>query len=174
MKAWKYLVLIGGIAGVAGFFLPFITFQSTDGQLAGSFSAYQVVRGIDDAGALIDTAKPITATHADAQRIVTTINTELARYRGALIACFVPAVVLAVLGALVGARRKMGRIAGILAMLVGLVNAGVWLVFFQISTEQPDLTAGMGAGLHMLLVAGALGCIAGLGALLAPDRGYAD
>ena len=48
MKAWKYLVLVGGILGVAGFFLPFVTFRSSDGELSGAVSAYQIVRGFDD------------------------------------------------------------------------------------------------------------------------------
>lgn len=175
MTAWKYLVLLGGIVGIAGFFLPFITFKSPDGDIEGSVSAYQIITGIDAIDAVIDTtAKPITSSSADAQRIVNTVNTELERYRGALIACFVPAVVLAALGALVGARRKMGRIAGLLAIVIGLANAAVWLLFYQVSMEQPEVTAEMGYGLHLLLIAGVLGTLAGLGALLAPDRGDAE
>jgi hypothetical protein len=171
VKAWKYLVLIAGIAGVAGFFLPFITFHSPRGDIEGSVSAYQIVRGIDAVDELIDTTKPMTMTNAEATRVITTLNNELERYRGALIACFVPAALLAALGALVGARRKMGRIAGLLALVIGLANAGVWLLFYQVSMEQPDVTAAMGFGLHLLLVAGIVGTLAGLGALLAPDRG---
>ncbi len=171
MKAWKYLVLIGGIAGIAGFFLAFITFKSPDGQIEGSVSAYQIVRGIDAVDELIDTTKPMTATNADAQRVVTTINAELERYRGALIAVYAPALALAVLGALVGARRRMGRIAGLLAIVIGLANAGVWLLFYQVSTEQHDVDAAIGFGVHALLVAGVLGVVAGLGALFVPDRG---
>jgi hypothetical protein len=172
VKAWKYLVLIAGIAGIAGFLLPFITFKSPRGEIEGSVSAYQIVRGIDAVDELIDTAKPITVTNAQATRVVTKINSELERYRGALIACFVPAAALALLGALVGARRKMGRIAGLLAIVIGLANAGVWVLFFQVSMEQPDVTVAMGLGLHLLLVAGIVGMFAGLGAVLAPDRGH--
>ena len=171
MKAWKYLVLIGGIAGIAGFFLPFITFKSPDGDIEGSVSAYQIVRGIDAVDELVDTAKPMTISSAEAQRVVSTINTELERYRGALIAVYIPALALAVLGAIVGARRRMGRIAALLAIVVGLANAAVWLLFYQVSTEQHDVTAAIGLGVHALLLAGALAALAGLGALFAPDRG---
>ena len=173
MKAWKYLVLIAGIAGVAGFFLPLITFQSPRGDIEGSVSAYQIVRGIDAVDELIDTTRPMTITNAEATRVVSTINNELERYRGALIACYVPAAALALLGALVGARRKMGRIAGLLAIVIGLVNAGVWLLFYQVSMEQPEVSAAIGFGLHLLLIAGVLGMLSGLGALIAPDRGTA-
>ncbi len=171
MKAWKYLVVIGGIAGVVGFFLPFITFHSRAEHIAGSVSAYQIVRGIDDVDELLDGARPATVTSAEAQRLVTMFDAELARYRSALVACYVPAAALALLGALAGARRKMGRLAALIAIGLGLANAGVWLLFYQVSMEHPDVTAGLGAGLHLLLVAGVLGAIAGLGALIAPDRG---
>ena len=167
-------MLIGGIAGIAGFFLSFIMFQSADGRIEGSVSAYQIVRGIDDVGELVEGAKPIVAASPEAQRYVKTFNDELANYRGVLVGCFVPAMLLALLGALAGARRKMGRIAGLLAIALGVINAGVWLLFYQVSND-PRLaehgTATMGIGLHLLLTAGIAGMLAGLGALLAPDRG---
>jgi hypothetical protein len=171
VSAWKYLVLIGGIAGVVGFFLPFISFHSRDDRIAGSVSAYQIVRGIDDVGALIDGARPVAVTNDQAKQVVATLDRELARYRSALVACYVPAAALALLGALAGARRKMGRIAALLAIVLGLANAAVWALFYEVSMEHPDVTASMGTGLHLLLIAGLLGGLAGLGALIAPDRG---
>ena len=76
-------------------------------------------------------------------------------------------------GAFAGARRRMGRIAGIFALLIGVANAGIWVLLFQVSSEASlqEGTASMGVGLHMLLVAGVAGVIAGLGAVLTPDRG---
>lgn len=171
MKAWKYLVLIGGIAGVAGFFLPFITFTSSDGQLTGAISAYRIVSGIDDVTQLIEGARPVTMTNAEVQQFATLFDHELATYRGALVGFFVPAVALALLGALAGARHKMGRIAGLLAIALGLANAGVWWLFYQVSHEQAGSPAGIGLGLHLVGIAGVLGVLAGLGALLLPDRG---
>jgi hypothetical protein len=174
VKAWKYLVLIGGIAGVAGFFLPFIWFQSHDGRFEGTVSAYQIVRGIDDVTDLVDGAKPVVAASPEAQRFVETFNEELARYRGALVAFFLPAALLALVGALCGARRKMGRVAGLFATVLGLVNAVIWVLFYQVSHDAKTASQGiaeMGHGLHLLLAAGIAGTLAGLGALFAPDRG---
>ena len=174
MKAWKYLVLIGGIAGVAGFFLAFINFRTTDGRLEGSVSAYQIVRGIDDVSELVEGAKPIVEANPEVQQFVKTFNDELGTYRGALVGFYVPAAALALLGAFAGARRKLGRIAGLVAIALGIANAGIWVLFYQVS-EQASVasegTASMGVGLHMLLVAGIAGLLAGLGALFAPDRG---
>jgi hypothetical protein len=171
MKAWKYLVLIGGIAGVAGFFLPFLTFTSPKNELVVSVSAYQIVSGIDAVDELIDGAAPVAIANQDARESLATINSELERYRGALMAVFVPAVALALLGAINGARRKMGRIAGVLAIVLGLANAGIWLLFYQVAIEEPDMSASLGVGLHLLLAAGGLAILAGVGALFAPDRG---
>lgn len=171
MRAWKYLVLIGGIAGIAGFFLPLLTFTSDEHRVVISVSAYQIVSGIDAASQLVDSASPVAANHAEAERALVVVNSELARYRGAVIAVFAPAVALALLGALAGARRKMGRIAGLLAIALGLVNAGIWLVFFDVAIDEPDVRVNLGYGLHLVLIAGILGVLAGLGALLAPDRG---
>lgn len=173
MKVWKYLVLLGGIAGVAGFFLAFITFRSSDGRLEGAVSAYQMVRGIDDVSELIEGASPVVNAHPEVQQFVKTLDDELGKYRGALIGFYVPAALLALLGAFTGMRRKMGRMAGILAIAIGVANAGIWAVFFQISSEArtPEGTASMGIGLHVLLAAGIAGVLGGLGALLAPDRG---
>jgi hypothetical protein len=171
MKAWKYLILIGGIAGIAGFFLPFITFKSTDGQITGSISAYRIVSGIDDVTQLLDSTKPITMANSEVKGFVTMFNRDLATYRGALVAFFAPAAALALFGAIAGLRGVLGRIGGLVALVLGLANAGVWYLFYQVSHETTEKTASMGIGLHMLLVAGAAGCLGGLGALLSPDRG---
>ena len=120
---------------------------------------------------LVDSASSMAANHAEAERALVVVNSELARYRGAVIAVFAPAVALALLGALAGARRKMGRIAGLLAIALGLVNAGIWLVFFDVAIDEPDVRVNLGYGLHVLLIAGIFGALAGIGALLAPDRG---
>jgi hypothetical protein len=171
MKAWKFLVLVGGIAGVAGFFLPFFSFASEKDQLVISVSAYQIVSGIDDVNQLVEGAKPMAAANADAKQALVAVNEELEKYRFALVAVFAPAVALALLGALAGVRRRMGRIAGIIAILLGLANVSVWLLFYQVAVDEPGMTATMGFGLHLVLIAGLLGGFAGFGALLAPDRG---
>lgn len=171
-RAWKYLVLLGGIAGVAGFFLPFIAFESTDGMFTGSISAYRLVSGIDDVTQVIESSGPlVAATNADVQAFVKTVNNDLAEYRAGLVAFFLPAVLLALLGALAGARRRMGRLAGLFAIVFGLANAGVWTLFSSVHADEPDKTVSLGLGLHLLLAAGVLGMLAGLGALVLPDRG---
>ncbi len=180
MRAWKYLVLIGGIAGVAGFFLPFVELHSSQANVDVTVSAYQIVRGIDDICDLIAGAKPL-AMQADpeVQRTIGEVNHKLAEYRGVMVAFYVPAALLALVGALAGLRRRMGRLAGLCAIVFGAGNGVVWMLFDHVSREAAakgaatGTTAVMGWGLHALLVAGIFGVLAGLGALVVPDRGLA-
>lgn len=168
MPLWKYLVLIGGIAGITGFFLPFINFE---GKLSGSISAYQIVRGIDDVTNFIDGAKPLVAADADAYKFTTRVNKDLAEYRNLIVVLYAPAAVLALFGALAGVRRKLGRFGGLIAILLGAVNAVLWFLFFQVSVEATDISASLGIGLHMLALAGAFAITGGIGAFLLPDHG---
>ena len=168
MPLWKYLVLIGGIAGITGFFLPLINFE---GKLSGSISAYQVIKGIDDVANFIDGAKPIIATDADAHKFTTRVNKDLAEYRNLVIALYAPAALLALFGAFAGVRRKLGRIGGLFVILLGAANALIWFLLFQVSVEAQDSSASLGIGLHMLAIAGAFALTGGIGALVLPDHG---
>lgn len=173
MKLWKYITLLGGIAGLVGFFLPFVTFASTDHAITGSVSAYQIVRGIDTINEMMSGAAPALATSTQAATWAQDFNTQMGEYRGAMVGFFIPAVLLALLGALTGVRRRMGRLAGLFALLLGGANAAIWVLFKTVSDEQStrEVMATMGPGLHLLLAAGAAGVLAGLGALMLPDRG---
>ena len=52
MSIWKYVVLLGGILGVAGFFAPFMEYKAPDGTLTGA-SAYEIARGEVDVSPLM-------------------------------------------------------------------------------------------------------------------------
>jgi len=168
MPLWKYLVLIGGIAGIAGFFLPFINFE---GKLTGSISAYQIVRGIDDVTDFIEGSKPLVAANPDAQQVTTKVNKQLVDGRSLLIKVFAPAVALALFGVIIGLRRKLGRLGGLIAILLGAANGLVWFLLFQVSVESHDTSATIGIGIHILALAGAFAITGGIGALLLPDHG---
>lgn len=178
MRMWKILVLLGGIAGVTGFFLPFVVLRAVDGSLEASVSAYQIVKGIDDATEVIDVvATPVASAAADdaaVRQLVAEFNDRAERYRSVLIGFYVPAVLLALLGALAGIRHRMGRLAGLFAIALGAINAGIWMLFYDVMLEPTaELTVRLGSGTHALLAAGLAGLLAGLGALIVPDRGPA-
>jgi len=96
MKATKYIVLAGGLVGLASFFLPLVSIQR-DG-FSGTASAFEVVR--------------------DA-------SSDVASLKGIVMAIFAPAALLALLGGLGVMRRRFGRVAGTFALLSGLAGLGI-------------------------------------------------
>ena len=167
MTAWKYILLVGGIAGVLGFFLPFIRNTGEHKAIIDKISAYDVVRGADAMSDLVRTAEQAGLAGKDTKQLQE--NLELSRT--ALMAFYLPSALLALLGAIVGWRRKMGRIAALLALLLGAVNVAIWYLFYAVASEDPDHALKLGIGMHLVLLAGVAAAVAGVGAMVAPDRG---
>ena len=69
---------------------------------------------------------------------------------------YIPAALVLLLGAICVARGKMGRFAGLLALLVGGASAGVWALFNMVANEDKGNNVSLGMGLHLILVAGIL------------------
>lgn len=170
MKIWKVLVLLAGIVGIAGFFLPFVKYTSPDRSVHGSISAYQIVAGIKDPKDIVDGDLP-KLDKSQVTILVKQFNEGLAEFKTAMLAFFAPALLLGVLGALTIMRGRMGRLAAIFALLLGAANAGVFFLFYSVAKDSGRTDATLGLGLTALLVAGIGGAVAGLGALFAPDEG---
>ncbi|MEJ7603099.1 MAG: hypothetical protein WKG01_34750 [Kofleriaceae bacterium] len=167
MKPWKVLVLLAGLVGIAGFFLPFVKYKSPDGSVTGTISAYQIVAGIDDPGDIVDGDVP-NLDREQVAVLVTQFNEGLAELKALMLGFFAPAVLLAVIGALAVARGRLGRISGVFALLLGVANIGVFLLFRGVAGDSGQTDATLGVGLSMLLAAGIVGAIGGLGALVSP------
>jgi hypothetical protein len=173
MKIWKLVVLLAGIAGVIGFFTPLIDYRSADGKLTGDASAFQIARGVDSARDLRIQAEALGVSHADSERLARAFSAGIEAYAGAIVACFVPGGVLAALGLILMLRDRMGRFAGLLAILLGGACGAVFARFWQADQLSNDPAASLGLGVYLLLAAGLGGVLAGLGALVSPDRGPA-
>jgi len=168
VKLWKILVLLAGLAGITGFFLPFVKYKSPDGSVTGTISAYQIVSGITDPNDIVDGDLP-KLDQTQVTVLVKQFNEGLAEFKTAMLAFFTPALLLALVGGLAVARGRMGRLAGIFALLLGLANAGVFFLFYSVAKDSGQTDATLGLGLTMLLVAGIGGALGGLGALFSPD-----
>ena len=173
MRTWKLLVLLAGIAGVIGFFTPLVDYRSPDGRLTGDASAFQIARGVDHGGDLRVHAEQLGLSRDDSQRLAKAFNAGLAAYRDAIIACFVPAAALTALGLLLMLRDRMGRFAGLCAIVLGGGCGAVFARFWLADQASHDAGASLGLGVYLLLAAGLGGVLAGLGALISPDRGAA-
>jgi hypothetical protein len=170
MAAWKFLILLAGIVGLVGFFLPFARGTSEQIKFDTSFTAYRLVRGIDvkEMKAEIES---VGATHADAERAAQEIDEGLAAVRGLLVVVYAPAALLALLGAIAVASGRIGRLGGVFALVLGLASAGIWALLFGASHDEHTARVVLATGAHALLVAGLIAILGGGGALFAPDRG---
>jgi hypothetical protein len=171
MRIWKVLVLLAGVAGVIGFFTPLVEYRSPDGKLTSDASAFQIARGVDSAGDIVEQAEKLGLSHADSQRFAKAFNNGMDVYRGGIAALFAPAGLLALLGIFLVLRDRMGRFTGLFAIVFGGACCAVFARFWQADQASHDASASIGLGVYLLLAAGLGGVLAGLGALLSPDRG---
>jgi hypothetical protein len=169
--AWKYLVLLAGIAGIVGFFLPFVTVHTRDARFGRHPSAFELVRRLEGLDDMTHSLTALGVATPDAKQMAAQAHDTLQTARTAASVIYAPAALLALLGVVCGFRRRMGRLAGFFALVLGAASASVWAVFHYVASNDPNHGATLGLGAHLLLACGAAGALAGLGALLAPDRG---
>lgn len=170
MSIWKYVVLLGGILGIAGFFAPFMEYKAPDGTLSGA-SGYEIARGEVDVSPLMKKAQDLgLVTPAEAQRATKVLEKGVYAYRGAMVAVFVPAALIFLIGLFSFSRKKMGRLAGFVSILMGVAAVGVWIFFFRAEPPTETTIGQLGLGIYALFVCGLLGMLGGLGSLLLPDR----
>lgn len=168
MGLWKILVVAAGAAGVLGFFMPLVEYRDDHGVVTGQASAYEIATTRVDTSSLINTARqlgvPINARQANA------VNRGVLAYRGELIAMYVPAALLALLGLIDLFRWRMGRFAGLLALILGAASGAVFGWFWLADQDTKSLHSSLGLGVYLLAGCSAGGMLAGLGAMFNPDR----
>jgi hypothetical protein len=120
------------------------------------------VKGID---AVAGAADEVASTHH--MRAAAQDDDALGKIKGMIFAFFAPALLLAVIGGLGVARKKFGRGAGVLSLLVGLIGLGVGALLN--SAAEGD----GGIAITMLIITGLAGTVGGILAIAKPDRGAA-
>jgi hypothetical protein len=169
--------VIAGIAGIVGFFLPFMSVTEKTYNIQAELTAYELVRGAPGYLDLAERqAKNLDAKHKpEVERILHRIDDRVDAVRGVMIGLYVPAALLALIGLAGCIRGKYGRFAGLFSLALGLASTGIWLTFMFLSRQETStsqsFSAALGTGLHLLLAAGAGGIVGGFGALVSPDRG---
>src|ERR1041385_7139060 len=151
MKANKFSVLVGGILGILAFFLPLVSVERQGHQV--SVSAYQVVKGLDQAQAAVDDG--VQQQQLDVETSASA-KKDIGALKGIVMAVFAPAALLALIGAIGVARKRFGRVAGTFSFLLGLVGLGIGAILK--SAAEGD----GGVGLTLLLLAGVAGVVGGL------------
>lgn len=171
MRLWKVLVLLAGVTGIIGFFTPLVEYRSADGRITSDASAFEIARGVDNAGDISAQAEKLGLSRSDSERLAKAFHTGVDAYRGGIAALFAPAGLLTLLGILLALRDRMGRFSGLIALVFGGVCCAVFAKLWQADQASRDASASLGLGVYLLLAAGLGGALAGLGALVSPDRG---
>ena len=169
MKASAVLVLIGGLLGLVGFFLPFVELKQ-DG-IAVTMSASQFVRGqiphvtADDRlqQNVLESAEGRAALKASVDESSKAIENFEEIKTFIIVVYAVPAVLL-LLGAIGLLRQRFGRAIGAFCLMLGLGVLGVGALLQSASEGQAGL------GVTLLLPAGAAVVLGGLIALIKPLR----
>lgn len=164
------MILVAALLGIGGFFAPFLEYRAPDGSLWGA-SAYEVAMRKFDLGGWMTSAEKLgMVSHGEAARITANVNKVMAGYRYAMIGAFVPVALLALIALGCFARREMGRITGLGAFAFGVACVAVYAFVFDIADPSRTTSGQLGLGIYLLLVCGLASVLAGLGAVLVPDR----
>lgn len=159
MKASKFIVLVGGILGILAFFLPLASVERQGAKA--SVSAFQVIKGLDQVEVAVDDgvrdASYSVETAASAKK-------DIGAIKGIVMAVFVPALLLSLIGAAGLKRKQFGRVAGTFSLLIGLVGLGIGAIL------KSAFEGDGGIALTLLIVTGVAGVVGGLAALIKPER----
>ena len=177
MRAWKHIVLLIGILGASGFFAPMV--EVKQGRVAIEFSARRLSFDFDREHSALERSLPPLAEKylprsARSARDDARLAARVSRWVGL---AYVPTALLALLGLAGVFRGRFGRLLGALTLFCGVASFAAWLglhygiplALAEAELKHTDVSLLFGA--HLLLLAGAAGVLAGLGALLRPDRG---
>lgn len=177
-RPWRYLLVVAFVASVIGAFLPMVDIKY--GRITMGLTAYDLSFKMEKTRALAETELP---------RLPKAINKRLENVRSNqtdlvlvleasrwAVAAFIPGVLLGILGVIGLLRRRVGRVLGMFAIPLGLASIAGWFGLryaLQFAAEEADLgkvSVTLQVGAHALLAIGALGLVAGFGALFSPDR----
>ena len=169
VKVSKFVVLLSGVIGLVAFFLPILAVESSG--IEGKLSAYQIVSGIETVKDVVKQA-PNTGT-AEEKQAIDQANAELDKYRGFVYAIFGPAALLALFGLIGVLRGRFGRGLAVPTLLFGLLGLAIWYLLDsaanEVGAEHGESVKGV--AMHLLLVTGLGGTMAGLISTVVPDRG---
>lgn len=170
----KYMVWAALAAGLVGFFLPMITVDQQGVQV--SLSAMTLVSGAEKAleEAANQAGDQVGASDkdkADAKKMAKSIKgTEGAKevteaMQKLVLIMFAPTILLLIV-TLVSLKRY-GRGIAVLALLAGIAGIGLWAIASGAVDGQKG--GGLGFGMTLVMVGGALGALGGLMGLIKPE-----
>jgi hypothetical protein len=172
MKATKFVVLVAGLLGIIGFFLPIV--KADTAEWSGSYTGFQAMKGIDEASdiitlkdkALDDQVREMEdsafgkaqlesfAKKADDLRIVITL-------------IFGPAFVIAIIAGIAIGMKKFGRLPAVGTLVMALMMTLLGLALLGAGDE----TTKVGPAVYLVFAGGVVGVVGSVMTLVKPDEG---
>ncbi|MCA9675273.1 MAG: hypothetical protein H6709_04950 [Kofleriaceae bacterium] len=176
MKAIKFVILGAGLLGLLSFFLPLVK-GTINGETL-SFSAGDVMKGVDLAQQGVKQVKDsvtddISEVAPDAKQSLKDLDDALDTIKGIVILFFAPSFFLFVIGGVGALRKKLGRLGGVGALLIGALGAAMSGFVIAVLSDPGVKEVGFGPGLalYLLMVGDVAAVVCGLLTLIKPDRG---
>lgn len=164
MKFAKFAILAAGVLGLISFFLPVIQVGSD------SASPMQIMKGMQEVTNATDSVSDATSdTHVkDAASGVADMANAV---KGYIAIMFAPFLAFLAIGGVGVGRKKLGRLGGTGAFLLGAIGLLLSVVLLSVANEKDASGGGPGIGLWITVLAGGVGAVSGLLLLIKPDRG---
>jgi hypothetical protein len=169
MKPWKYLIVIAGTLSVIGVFVPLLTIQKS--MFEQKLSARDLtVEGYRTNAMWHGKIPQLARDHLPAELRSVEQDVEDALLATRLMAlAFAPGGLLLAIGLISAYRGQAGRLAGLLAVLFGVISiAATFALRWGMAEYSVDyLTIKLEPGAYMPMIIGTLGVIGGVGVLTA-------
>lgn len=183
MKAIKFVILGAGLLGLLAFFLPYASVKNKEANIDLTFSAMDVMKGVELAQQGVDAVKKEVEAaadkiddpkqRADAKTNLKSIDDVLDVVKGVVLLLFAPGFLFVVIAGVGVARGKLERFGGGGVMLLGLVglamNGGILALLGDSEVKAGGLSAGLAQ--YLLVLSCVVGFICGLLTLIKPDSG---
>ena len=184
MKAIKFVILVAGLLGVAAFFLPLLSYDTSLETGSGSgpekvelrLSGLTVVGGTTAAEQLKGTVQGNVErldTSGKAKEFIDNLDDVLSAIKAAVIGIFIPALVLLLVGGVGVARGKLERLGGVFALVAGILGAAIGMFILNALADPKVESGGGGPGVavYLIVVSGIVGLVGGLLTMIKPDSG---
>ncbi len=175
MKVAKHVLILLGLAGLVGVFMPLAELRK--GPIGVTLSALDLSFGLEKTHATLDRKLPSFAERRLPGVVRDTRDDVkmVADYLEWAVLVFAPSAVLALIGVIAVRRKRLGRVLAGASLVCGVAALGAWIGmhyaidYALVEADVKGATIELMSGAHMLLIGAAAGIGVGLAALIRPE-----
>lgn len=175
MKVAKHVLLLLGLAGLIGVFMPLAELRK--GPVGVTLTAKELSFGLEKTHGVLDRKLPSFAERRLPGVVRDTRDDVklVADYLKWAVLVFTPSALLALFGMIAVKRKRLGRVLAGASLLSGVIALGTWIAlhyaidYALVEADVKGATIELMSGAHMLLLTAATGIGIGLAALIWPE-----